>query len=276
MVKDFSLFFSEQTSILIYMSNERPRKVIDLSVLHLDTAPGLSYIPTKATDPEQIAIRRDWPTGTVVLASQYTGAAIAHEIASFPFTNRDARAHTFNILATMLVNSAWHSYPERSQSIMRSVVDLPELAVDTQGNNIDTPDWRETEAGSLEKIRRGLGFTANNAFRLFDMHRRDKTGNQYDIAARRFSRSAASTAMRMATIGLVSDTPGTRSAVDIQNDVRTIGLSLLDETRYAHELYGTHPTLAQLADDPRNAWLMGAPQQTRDAFDSAFARIDDR
>lgn len=255
------------------MNNESPKKHLDLPVVHLDNAPGLPYIPHKADDPEIIAMRRNWPKGTVVLAQQYTGALIARDIASFNFTDKQARSHTFGILAMALINSAWHSYPERSQDIMRSAIELPQLAHDPQRPG-DDPEWRETEAGSLNKLQQGLGFTAANAFTLFDLHRREKKGGQYDVTARRFGRNAAKCAIRMETMGLLSDQPDTRSAVEIQKDVRSIGLSLIDQTRYAHESYGHHPSLAQLADDPRDAWLTGAPSETILAFDSTFERFD--
>ena len=246
---------------------KRPKRSIDFSVTLFDTSPGKPYVIKPATDPETIALRKSWPKGTSTFAQQHLGANIASEVIRFPFSDPEAQNFVFGKIATALVVSGWHSYAETAQSITRSAIDLPVLAEDFVDTGIE--DWRETREGMMNKIHSGLGRTAAYANNLFLVHKNGITGNRYEKAQRDFGRTAASTALRMAALNL---TPAQtyKTATKIQDEVVQVAVDWFDITKYAHHTNITHPSLAELADDPREKWLAGAPQQARDAFDQVF------
>ncbi len=243
---------------------KEPFKHVDLSILHLDNSEGLDPIPLKATDPQEAARRRAWPKGTLVLDQQRQGMMIASEIANFPFEDPQAQSFALGKLAIALINTSWYSSGQNAEDVMRRVIDLPELADDVWS-------WRETRAGMLQKIQENMGSATRLSESLVIRHIK---GQSVETLSRRFARKAGSAAVRMACLGL-TPAPAGMSAHQAQHSARIIALDLIDQARYAHDSLGTHPSIAQLADDPREQWLRGAPTETRNAFDQAFETVYD-
>lgn len=241
---------------------KEPFKHVDLSILHLDNSEGLDPIPLKATDPEEIARRRGWPKGTLILDQQRQGMAIASEVANFQFEDPQAQSFAMGKLAVALINTSWYSSGQNAEDVMRRVIDLPELADDAWS-------WRETRAGMLQKIRDNMASATHFSESLVIRHAK---GQSVETLSRRFARKAGSAAVRMARLGL-TPAPAGMSAYQAQHSARIISLDLIDQARYAHNNSGTHPSIAQLADDPREQWLRGAPAEARNAFDQAFETI---
>jgi hypothetical protein len=236
----------------------KPYNNFDLPTRHLNNN---HYVPERARASEEIERRHRLPHGTILAEHQRDGLAIASRIMQSVEQPEDL-AFAGNVIAMSSLNAGWYNYAANS-SVMRRRLLLPTLASEES-------DWRETKTGLLTKAQQGLATSAV----LAEVLVATKVENRSTARAQQqLGRQLGNTSLQLACIE-VGTIAGSYSAFDVQDIARTESLQLLEQARVLGDQVGSHPSIAQLADQDSDLavyWRRQAPNGAYQAYEAAIA-----
>ena len=220
------------------------------------------FIPAKTHDKGEELRRREMRPGTLIAEQQARGLVIARVILE-NIDDEDAMVFASNTLAVAGLNSAWYSYAQRAQDVMRRRLKLPIMLHDRARQPVTVIEDATTllsKAGA-EADRLVLAMERNP--RKIGDHQRNvglRTGNM---------------ALRLATYEplLLGGFVGELDDETMQIQVRQIALKTLSSARTMHVAVGSHPSVAQLSDpysDLSVYWHRKSPGQIQGAVRDAL------
>jgi hypothetical protein len=200
--------------------------------------------------------------GTLIVEQQSRGLTVARTILENS-GEEEGLLFAANTLAVAGLNSAWYSYAQRAQDVMRRRLKLPIMLHDrTRQPSLLLEDATsvllaaERDAGKLVRAMN------ENPYKVGE-HQREvgvRTGNM----ALRF---AVYGPVLMGEFGIETDDES------MQERVREAGLDTLTAARTMHETIGVHPGIAQLSDPYSELavyWHRKAPGSIQTAVSDAL------
>ncbi len=245
-------------------SIELPRqgfRDFDLPVEHLIDE--RHYIPPKTHDPSEAIRRRELNRGTLIAEQQLRGLKVAKTILD-NLDEEEGLLFASDLLACSGLNSAWYSYAQRSQDVMRRRLKLPVMITKRNQN----PDM------FMEDTLQIMDSAVLEAGRLVGAMEYDP--RRIDERQRKVGVRSGNAAIRLACYGsvLAGEFAMYPNEVETQGRVRELGLKALAKARSLHREMGSHPSLAQLSDPYSHLsvyWHRRAPGSAQTAVVEALA-----
>jgi hypothetical protein len=208
----------------------------DLPVKHLE-GEGEHYVPPKARDPHEIERRRMLAKGVLLAEKQAEGIKIARGILE-QMVDQDDTLFATRTLAAASLNTAWYSYAQGAQDVMRRTLQLPNYEdMDETNASEYLFDTAIDQMGEAEIIAQRLVRDGHERRRLYVVHKKPlglKLGN---------------TAIVLATIPHANQLAYLQDPAFRQMLARDCALGVLEDSRTLYkQMNGSNPTLAQLAD----------------------------
>lgn len=219
------------------------------------------YLPPKARDQAEIARRRSLPAGTLVHEQQAKGIEIASKIFASVETG-EGMAFTTRLLGMTAINTSWYIFGQKAPDVMRRRLHLPKMA------NEETEERLSAAQLRLDTIQ-DFNVAHDLANGVAKAHLIDKLSVR---RANGFGRHLGNLALNLAVLG-DGQTTISGNAFEVQEEVRSKGLNLIDGSINFVLDHDSHPSFAQLADydSPLGVhWRLEAPNAAFDAYNEAF------
>jgi hypothetical protein len=211
----------------------QPFRHFDMPVVHLDSSH--HHQPLKAKRTDEIARRRAMNTGTLLAEKQERGILIAAEIARLT-SRHEGDKFVAPLMAASVYNTAWYAYAQGAEGIMRRRIMLPQN--DLRLSPITYFDFMNESAEEL--------VLAGEAAHAIVTARR--YGNDLRDTPKVLGTWLGFTAIKLANVGSVELLEKTDDPIDRQIITRQNGLYIAELSRELYRDIGSHPSLAQLAD----------------------------
>lgn len=248
-----------------FTTPEQGFRDFDLPKKHLPKYGG-HYIPPKAFDPVEVSRRRQMAPGSLLAEQQAMGVRCADKILEL-VTEEEGLLFASDMLAMAGLNTAWYSYAERAQDVMRRRLHLPLLS-HGRARVTDT---------IIEDVHGGYAVAISEAIKLrnaIEHGLRAKPDRQ-----KKFGRSIGNTSLRLAVMRPAMEGVLEVYADDepeLQDIARRHALLALEAARDAHEEMHAHPSMVQLSDpfSPLTVyWRNNAPPSARTAVHDALESL---